>query len=109
MVKTLHFHCGGRRFNPSWGNKDPTWQAAQPKEEKVCSTPHISLQYIIMLGTSPVVQRLRLCTPSAGALGSIPGRKFVPLQALSMAYIAGEASSKNSVGVPQKVKHRVNM
>ena len=26
-----------------------------------------------------------------------------------MAYIASEVSSKNSLGVPQKFKHRVNM
>ena len=71
--------------------------------------PTISLQYIIMLGTSLVVQWLRLCPPSPGGLGSIPGRRFVPLQALSMGHIAGEASSKNSLGVPQKVKHRINM
>ena len=42
VVKTLHFHCRGRSFNPLWGNKDPTWHAAQKKGKKktVWSTPH---------------------------------------------------------------------
>ena len=77
------------------------------KKKKFVPPRTISLQYIIMLGTSLVVQWLRLCTPSAGGPGSIPGRRFVPLQALSMAYIAGKASSKNSLGVPQKVKQEL--
>ena len=33
-VRNLHFHCWGHRFNPWWGNLDPTSIMAQPKKEK---------------------------------------------------------------------------
>ena len=31
MVKTPHFHCRGRRFNPWSGNKDPACCTVRPK------------------------------------------------------------------------------
>ena len=34
VVKTLHFHYRGYRFDPLSGNYDPTWRAAGPKKKK---------------------------------------------------------------------------
>ena len=34
VVRTLYFHCQGRRFNPWSGNKDPASCLARPKKNK---------------------------------------------------------------------------
>ena len=31
MVKTPGFHCRGQRFEPWWGNQDPTCHVAKEK------------------------------------------------------------------------------
>ena len=34
VVRTLHFYCRGRGFDPWSGNEDPASQEAEPKKEK---------------------------------------------------------------------------
>ena len=34
VVKTLHAHCRGHRFNPWWGNQDLTCRITRPKKKK---------------------------------------------------------------------------
>jgi len=35
VVKTLHAHCRGHRFNPWWGNQDLTCHITRPKKKKM--------------------------------------------------------------------------
>ena len=34
VVRTLRFHCGGRKFNPRSGNEDPASHMVWPKKKK---------------------------------------------------------------------------
>ena len=56
-VRNLHFHCWGHRFNPWWGNLDPTSIMTQPKKEKKNSRLLLPRQYTFALQKDPGTRR----------------------------------------------------
>ena len=90
VAKTLYSQCSGPRFDP-WFRKIPWKRKWQPtlvflpgkshgqRGQAGCSPWGCKeSDKISQLGTSLVVQWLRLCAPNAGGLGSIPGRGTRP-------------------------------
>ena len=84
MVRDLDFHCQGPRFNP-WLGKLRSHKLCgtakgkkkeREREIKFLNSFVSQLSHLkIRIGTSFVVQWLRLCAPIAGGMGSIPGRE----------------------------------
>ena len=81
MVRDLGFHCQGPRFNP-WLGKLRSHKLCgtakkkkkRERESKFLNSFVSQLSHLkIGIGTSFVVQWLRLCAPIAGGMSSIPG------------------------------------
>ena len=79
VVRTLRLHCWGPRFNPWWGNEDPTSRTVQQKKKKRGETGQNSQKRLFLfLAYRPEDQRILV--PKYRQLFPLPAVLVKPLK-----------------------------